>query len=126
MDVEEMYEDFRNQFPKFTKAADARHRAILGSVEHEAPFLWFESLAGALNAQMGVPIQHTEFAAIFMYFDMKFRTGSKEEKNCNDVSFVENLFWEVSPKNAAPVWATLPKKLQQLFIDFHGRPPTLG
>jgi hypothetical protein len=125
MDVEEMYEDFRNQYLELTKAADARQIEILGSVEHEAAFLWFESLAGVLNAQMGISEQRTEFAAIFMYFDMKFRTGSKEVKNCIDVSFVENLFWEVSPKNAAPVWATLPKNLQQLYIDFHGRSPTL-
>jgi hypothetical protein len=126
MDVEEMYEDFRNRYPELTKAADVRHMEIWDSVEHEAAFLWFESLAGALNAQMGIPEQRAEFVTIFKYLDMKYRTGSKEIRNCIDVSFVENLFWEVVPKNAALVWATLPKNLQQLYIEFHGRSPKLG
>lgn len=79
-----------------------------------------------LNAQMGIPEQCAEFPSLFKYFDMKFRTGGKEIKNCIDVSFVENLFWQVSPRNAAPVWTILPKNLQQLYIDFHGRAPATG
>lgn len=126
MNVKEMSEDFRNQYPEITKAADTRHLEIWGRVEDEAAFVWFESLAYALNAQMGFPERGTDFPAIFNYFDTMLRAGSKEVKNCIDVSFVENLFWEVIPKNATPVWATLPKSLQQIYIDFHGRPPKLG
>ena len=52
MSVEEMYEDFRSQYPEWTKSADARHIEILGAGEAEGAFLWFESLASALNAQI--------------------------------------------------------------------------
>lgn len=126
MGIDEMYEDFRNRYPELTKAVDGRHAQIFESVQNETAYMWFESVAGALNAQMGNPKQRTEFASIFKYFDMKFRTGSKKVKNCIDVSFVENLFWEVRPKKAAPVWATLPKNLQQLYIDTHGRTPEVA
>ena len=126
MDVREMYEDFRSRYPELTRATDARHLATWGRVEHETAFLWFESLASALNSQMGFPEKRTEMVTIFMYLDSKYRTGSKDVKNCIDVSFVENLFWEVSPKFAAPVWATLPKSLQQIYCGFHGRTPTLS
>ena len=125
MGVEEMYEDFRNQYPELAKAADVRHTEIWGSVDRETAFSWFESLAGAVNAKMGIPDQGNAIASIFKFFDAKFRNGSNEVKNCIDVSFVENLFWEVNPRSATPVWAALPKALQQLYINFHGQPPTL-
>jgi len=51
MDVEEMYEEFRNRYPALTKAADARHVEIWDSVGHETAYSWFESLADTLNAQ---------------------------------------------------------------------------
>ena len=67
MSVDEMYEDFRSQYPEWTKSADARHIEILGTVETEGAFLWFESLAGALNAQMGFPEKRAEISVIFRY-----------------------------------------------------------
>ncbi len=123
MDVQQMYEDFRSQYIEMTKAADAKHESIWGRVEHEVTHVWFESLAGAINDRMGISEQRAEIAAILAFFDMSFRNGSKEVKTCIDTSFVENLFWQVIPKTAAPVWAILPKNLQQLYIGFHGRSP---
>lgn len=125
MSVEEMYEDFRSQYPEWTKSADARHIEILGAGEAEGAFLWFESLASALNAQMGIPEKRAEISVIFRYFEKCFCIGSNEVKKCIDVSFVENLFWDVRPNNAIPAWADLPKKLQQLYVDFHSQPPKL-
>ena len=125
MSVEEMYEDFRNQYPEWAKFADARHMELLGTVEAIGAFLWFESLAGALNAQMGIPEKRAEIAAIFRYFEERFHIGGNEVRKCIDVSFVENLFWGVRPNHAIPAWADLPKKLQQLYIDFHSQPPKL-
>jgi len=123
MDVVKMYEEFRNQYPELTKAADAIHVKTWGSVDHETVFCWFESLAEAVNDQMGVPEQHAELTSVFKYIEMKFVDGSNEVKNCIDVSFVENLFWRVSPRNTGLVWTVLPTHLQRLYIAFHGRQP---
>lgn len=40
-----------------------------------------------------------------------------------DVSFVENLFWQVPPAKAAAYWKKLPLQLQALYVDFHSKPP---
>lgn len=125
MGVVELFEEFRDTFPEVSKAADARHIEMLGSVEQKEAFLWFESLAGALNDQMGLQKRHPEISAVFMFFDAKFRNGNDEVRNCIDVSLVENLFWDVNPRNAFLLWAVLPDNLRQLYLDFHGRPPKL-
>jgi len=118
-----MYRDFRRQFPELTQAADARHVRIFGSVDPETAFLWFESLAGAVNDQMGVEEQAYELASVFHYFEGELLGGDEEVKHCIDASFVENLFWEVRSEPAATVWAIVPKPMQQLYLSFHGRPP---
>lgn len=126
MDVQQMYDDFHRQYSDVAKAADAQHKVTWDSVTAEAAPVLFESLASVINARMGALENRTEMAAIFRFFDLKFRTGSKEVKNCIDTCFVENLFWQVPPKKAAPVWAVLPQNLQQLYIAFHGGAPNQG
>lgn len=121
-----MYDDFRNRFPELTQAADKRHLEVWGSIGSDTAYLWFESLASALNTQMGFPEEHSKFVPVFAYFDTKFRTGNSDIKNCIEVSFIENLFWQVIPRSAAPVWILLPKTLQKLYVDFHEQPPKLG
>ncbi len=124
MSVLEMYRDFRRQFPELTQAADARHIMIWDSVEDDTAFSWFESLASTVNDQMGVQKQGSDLAAVFHYFERKLQGNDDEVKHCIDVSFVENLFWQVKSKPAATIWANLPRPMQQLYISFHGRPPT--
>lgn len=124
MDIKGMYEEFRDQHPKLCKSVDAKHLKIWGNVGHETMFSWFESLASTLNDQMGMSEHRTEFGSVFNYFDKKFRNGTESIKNCIEVSFVENLFWQVNPQKAGPIWDMLPKNLQRLYIDFHGRPPS--
>ena len=125
MDLEDMYENFRHQYPALAAVADARHSEAFGTFEDGTIFLWFESLAHALNAEMRSSKEDIKLNAVFGYFDVAFRTGNQEVRNCIDVSLVENLFWGVSPKLAVPAWASLPRSLKQLFTDFHGRSPKL-
>ena len=124
-DIVEMYEDFREQYPELTKIADAIHVAVWDRVD-EAIYCWFESLAEALNRQMGLADRNIDFTSAFSFFDGKYRKGSKDVRDCIDVSFVENLFWRVRQEDAAPVWDLLPEHLQELYLGFHGRPPPNG
>lgn len=123
MDIKNMYDEFREQYPKLAEVVDIRHTEIWDSVGHETMFLWFETLSGALNDLMGIPEHQPQFDSIFQFFEKKFRTGDERVKNCIEVSLIENLFWEVRPENTGPVWAVLPKSLQQQYINFHGQPP---
>ncbi|SFH23346.1 hypothetical protein SAMN04488039_103648 [Sulfitobacter dubius] len=122
--VLEMYHDFRKQFPKLTRAADAKHLQIWGSVDDDTAYVWFESLAATINDQMVDEKQRTDIASVFTYFQGQLRAGSHEVENCIEVSLIENLFWEVKPSFATSVWPQLPKSMQRLYLNFHGRPPT--
>lgn len=124
MSVLGMYHDFRKRFPEMTQGADARHIKVWGSVDDETAYSWFESLAGAINDQMGASKEVANLSSIFSYFDELLRGSDKKIRNCIDVSFVENLFWEVQPSSAANAWDALPHSMQQLYVRFHGRPPT--
>ena len=126
MNVQEMYHDFRAQYSALSIAVDARHLVVWGSVDDTTAFMWFESLANVLNTRMGDVSQHAEIGAVLAYFEKALRTGDAGVKKCIEVSFVETLFWQVSRENSAPVWALLPKSLQGLFVDFHGRSPVAG
>jgi hypothetical protein len=48
---------------------------------------------------------------------------SAEVRNCIDVSFVENLFWQVPANRAEGYWQQLPGPLKQLYLQFHRRAP---
>jgi hypothetical protein len=125
MDVLGMYHDFRDRFPDITRSADAKHIEVWGSVDDETPYIWFESLAGAINDQMIASGEVTNLSSIFSFFDERLRGSDEKIKNCIDVSFVENLFWEVQPSSAAKAWDAMPHSMQQLYVGFHSRPPTL-
>jgi hypothetical protein len=53
----------------------------------------------------------------------RFMTGCGEVRNCIDVSFVENLFWQVTPDRSGPYWARMPDLLKRLYLGFHSKPP---
>ena len=124
--VLQLYKDFRKRFPQVTQAADVRHIKVWGSVDDEIAFCWFESLAGAINDQMGTPKEAIDLNSIFSFFETQLLDSDIEVKNCIDVSLVENLFWEVPPSSAASAWHALPNSMQQLYLSFHGQPPTKG
>jgi hypothetical protein len=107
-----------------TEAADARHIKVWDSVDDETAYSWFESLAGAINDQMGASSKSTDLSSIFSYFDERLRRSDKKVKNCIDVSFIENLFWEVQPSSAKNAWDAMPDSMKQLYVQFHGRLPT--
>ena len=124
MSVLEMYRDVRKTFPELTRAADVRHIEIWDSVDDETAFIWFESLASAVNDQMAEQKQKTDLAAVFNYFEGKLQGNDEGVTRCIDVSFVENLFSGVTSKPAAVAWAKMPKTMQKLYLGFHGRPPS--
>jgi len=123
MSVLEMYEEFRIKFPELTAKSDLEHCRIWGEVDPEFAYSWFGSLANTLNSQMSLNIDVQTYKNQFEFFRNKYVTGDSEVKNCIDVSFVENLFWQVMPEKALPYWQALPHPLKELYLNFHGKPP---
>jgi hypothetical protein len=119
------YRSTRAQFPDLTEKADRQHIKYWGEppTEEQDSYIWFESVSRALNNEMQRGAYVNESLDFFQFVESAFRTGSDEVKNCIDVAFVENLFWEVTPKKVGPYWQALPQILQKLYIDFHARSP---
>jgi hypothetical protein len=123
MTVHKLYDDFRVSFPEMAQATDVLHAEIWDLEDDLAMSVWFEDLARALNTRMSLSGLQVEIDGIFTFFDDRWGTGSVEVRSCIDVSLVENLFWEVPPKQAAYIWRNIPVRLQNLYIGFHGTPP---
>ena len=114
----------RERFPALAQRAD-RHCLNYWREPPSAQtaYSWFESAANALNDEMrreGSLVACSEF---FGFVASIFASGSEEVRQCIDVSFVENLFRQVPPSKAAAYWKKLPRQLQELYLDFHNKPP---
>jgi hypothetical protein len=117
------YLAFRERFPGFSTHIDREYFKYWGDNSEIDAYSWFHSLANAINREMQSNSRLKEITDAFVYIEKTFLNGSDEVKNCIDVSFVENLFWQVSPKKAEPYWLGLPASLKKLYVDFHGQPP---
>lgn len=114
----------REEFPSLARMADRHYLKYWGEQPSgEAASSWFESAANALNEEMKRGACLGECAQFFIFVAQAFGSASDEVKRCIDVSFVENLFWQVSPAKAAAYWKKLPPVLQALYVEFHHKPP---
>lgn len=123
MSVLDFYNVTRTNYPDVTEKADKEHIRMWDEIDPEFAYSWFESLANALNIEMTSNVEVEKHKKLLEFISAKYRTGEKEVKNCIDVAFTENLFWEVPAIKAEPYWKTLPENLKELYIDFHGKEP---
>ena len=123
MPVQEMFDEFRSKFPDITEKADAEHIPLWDKPTPQFAFEWFESLAKAINREIAHEIPVTVYQPVFEYLRLKYLMGDDADKECIDVSFVENLFWQIKSEKAEPYWQALPSLLQDLYIKFHGCAP---
>jgi len=121
--VVDLYNVVRDRYPEITEAADRVHVKMWGELDPEFAYSWFESLANALNGDMNKGINASNHMKLFSFFNQALQGCSPEIKNCIDVAFVENLFWQVPSAKAEPYWAKLPASLKELYMRFHNRAP---
>lgn len=114
----------RDRFPALARKADHKYlKHWHDQPSAEDPYSWFESAANALNEDMKREDSLVECSEFFEFVTNVFASASEEVKRCIDVSFVENLFWQVPPAKAAAYWNKLPPRLQALYVGFHSKPP---
>lgn len=121
----EFFHVARERFPDLAEKADRQHIMQWGEppTGHDDSYIWFESVSNALNNEMQRSSYLKEAQQFFEFVDSMYRRGSSAVKNCIDVALVENLFWQVPSQKVAPYWQVLPRALQALYVDFHGRTP---
>jgi len=115
----------KTRYPEIAAKADAEHERRWGNsveLEHYS-YSWFETLANTLNREMCRGTPASEYRKLLLDISTEFRTGMDDVRQCIDVAFVENLFWQVPPDKALAYWTGLPENLQSLYIDFHRKTP---
>jgi hypothetical protein len=120
--IVQFYHATRDRFPTILAETDKVHLQTW-DMDDEWAYMWFHSLADMLNANMRKNARLEDAGSIFDYMRDRFMIGCGEVRNCIDVSFVENLFWQVSPDRASPYWARMPDLLRKLYLGFHSKPP---
>ena len=121
--IPDLYLAVRSAFPDMAAKADRDYFEQWGERLPEDEYSWFQSLANALNAQMRKRVAAADHRALFEFINRALRDCSAEVARCIDVSFVENLFWQVPADQAQGYWQQLPGPLKQLYLQFHSRPP---
>lgn len=119
----QFYRTTRERFPTIVARTDKEHLKNW-ELDDEYAYTWFQSLAHTLNAEMRKQAGLDIAGMIFDYMREQFAIGSAEVRDCIDVSFVENLFWQVSPEKARLYWLRMPDLLKDLYVGFHGSPPS--
>lgn len=122
-DVESLYHEVRARFPAIAAKTDVEHILMFGELDIMFAYGWFENLANAINDEMRQGVGYATYAELFSYMSERELNGGGKVRNCIDVSFVENLFWDVPAPQCAPYWQPLPKNLKDLYLRFHGRVP---
>lgn len=115
----------KERYPVLAAKADTEFERLWGDfVDDEYySYSWFEALANALNQEMKRGVGASECEELLSVISANFESGDDDVRQCIDVAFVENLFWQVSPDRSAAYWMALPENLKCLYIDFHSRSP---
>ena len=123
MSVLEFYNLTRERFADITQIADKEHIKIWDDIDPDFAYSWFESLAKALNKEIISGADSGKYKELFNFINSNYLAGNEQVKNCIDVAFTENLFWQISPSKVLPYWNILPPELQALYVKFHGCKP---
>ncbi len=125
MDLDEYCSFIKASYPEISARADAEYDKKWNTfVKMDfSPYSWFESLAEALNKEMSMRVSPSAYKNLFEEIGRGFLVGEDEVKKAIDVSFVENLFWQVSERESEIYWAVLPENLKSLYLGFHHRLP---
>lgn len=122
--VEQLYCEFRDSFPDISAKADRNYAKYWSEKPSiKGAYSWLQSLANALNAEMAREVSYSVHEPLFVFINKVLANCSEEVFKCIDVSFVENLFWQVSKTKAEPYWNPMPSRLKELYVGFHGTPP---
>ncbi len=123
MTVLDLYSEVRKRFPEIAQKADEEHMRVWDEIDPDFAYSWFESISNALNSEMQKGVDANKYKELFEYFKSQYLLGDDKVKDCIDVSFTENLFWDVKPEKAKSYWVIFPDLLKELYVKFHRHTP---
>lgn len=121
MDVDSELRAFVESIRKSLPEESLRVDGILDENVHGLGFQWVETFADVTNADIRRR-DEKKLGNQFEFFSKAYDRGSAIVKNCIDVSYVENLMWDLGPKDKKWAWPLIPSNLQALYIQMWGIP----
>jgi hypothetical protein len=106
----------RSCFPNAARKTDEKMKNMGFDNEDKAYFTWIESFADITNALIHERMQ-VEVEKHLIFFSQQFEIGSESVKNCIDVSYVENLMWNLDSEDKTWAWSLIPENLKSVYID---------
>ena len=120
-DVANLVEAIRKALPEAAKWTDGKMMALGFALNDNLYHLWIEALADVTNDAIrerreDILKEQTSFMA------QQYQMGSEEVKKCIDVSYVENLMWELEARDKAWAWPLFPDDVRKLYVAMWGEP----
>jgi hypothetical protein len=106
----------RSYFPDASEKTDESMNRMGFEDESEAYGIWVEAFANETNSLMRERWQ-AEVEKHLIFFERQFDMGSDSVKSCIDVSYVENLMWDLDIEDKKWAWSLFPENLKLLYID---------
>ena len=120
-EIRDFIRTIRNALPNAAEKTDAIMHECGFESDEEAEYLWVEAFADVTNMYVHQRNQH-EVEEQLRFFSEQFDRGTDTVKNCIDVSYVENLMWNLKAEDKKWVWHQIPENLQRLYIAMWGIP----
>lgn len=113
----------RERFPEEAKQTDEWLSERGWDELDKAPYIWVEAFADrttdAARAHNWVLVKaHTEFIAA------EYRDGSEAVRSLVDVSYAENLMWDLERTEKVVAWPHIAKEVRVLYEQMWGAPRT--
>lgn len=109
----------RNDFPDACRKTDEMMNKLGFEDEDDAYFIWLETFADITNELIHQRLQ-TEVEAHLNFFSRQFEIGSESIKNYIDVSYTENLMWNLDTEDKKWAWRLFPENIKNLYINMWG------
>jgi hypothetical protein len=120
-DIRKFIKTIRRALPDAAaETDDIMHKRDFDS-EADAGSLWVEALADVTNMCIRRRDQD-EVRKQLDFFSKQLDQGTDTVKNYIDVSYVENLMWDLAPKDKKWVWPLILENLKKLYVTMWGKP----
>jgi len=120
-DIDEFVLSIRKELPLESDLTDQKMLERGFDLEDELHHLWVEQLADVTNEFLRQK-NFEEATKQLNFFASSYNSGNYHVKNCIDVSYAENLMWNLEPKDKKQAWLVIPRELKALYIAIWGEP----
>jgi hypothetical protein len=120
-ELRKFLETIRKALPDAAEKTDEIMRGRGFDSDENAVHLWVETLADVTNMYIRRRDQD-EVRKELSFLSKQFERGTDAIRSCIEVSYVENLMWNLAPEDKKWAWPQIPENLKELYAAMWGEP----